>query len=174
MNLRELLDLLEKQGITGDKAERIAAEYIRKQESGESGSIERRHQDAVQFPTSPQGDGRRPVDYGHETPAEAKERWMRQEMSDPGGIFGMGGQSAGGIFGGGAIPTDSYDPEAMHRGVAVAAQHAQAQASIKQLEVMERMERQLKERERQERPERQQLPTTQHIMGRLLGRRTKK
>jgi hypothetical protein len=61
------------------------------------------------------GDRRATVDYGNETPQEAGARWAFQEMNDPDGVYSMGGASAGGIFGGGAIATETYDPEARQR-----------------------------------------------------------
>ncbi len=76
--------------------------------------------------------------YG-ETAEEAQERWLEEEAMLPDGVHGLGGQSAGGIFGGGAIATSIYDPEAMGRADSRAGQLVNA----KLLQVIERLERRL-------------------------------
>lgn len=49
-----------------------------------------------------------------EEQAEALERWLEAEAG-PSGIFGDGGMTAGGIFGGEAVATQGYDPNAEQR-----------------------------------------------------------
>lgn len=70
------------------------------------------------YPVSAQNlpPGRLAVNYGHESPDQAKERWIRQEMEDPNGVYSMGGMTAGGVFGSAAVSTETYDPSAHHRG----------------------------------------------------------
>jgi hypothetical protein len=64
-------------------------------------------------------DGRLPVQYGDETPHQARERWSAQERMDPNGVYSDGGMSGGGIFGGGPVATESYDPAAYQRAAPV-------------------------------------------------------
>lgn len=59
---------------------------------------------------------RRPDADEEESAEEAERRWIEEETLLPDGVFGLGGQTAGGIFGGGAIATSTYDPESMGRG----------------------------------------------------------
>jgi len=165
MTLTEFMDALRAEGVVGEEYEARVAEFIerRKAEQGESSAMVRRGSSAVTreaestgmipFPASAQDSrlkgtrARIPVDYGDETPAEAEARWRQQEMEDPDGVLSLGGMSAGGIFGGGAVSTDTYDPEARQR----AAPAVAAQVQIKQLEVLERMERRLAEAEEENR-----------------------
>lgn len=93
-----------------------------------------RRDSPVDFPVSAQTANPhiRRVDYGEETPEQAKERWMAQEYNDPNGVFSQGGMTAGGVFGGGAVATDTYDAAAMHRAAPV----MQAQAMQAQVEMM--------------------------------------
>ena len=51
-----------------------------------------------------------------ETPAEARERWLEEEAELRDGVHGMGGSTAGGIFGEGPIATNIYDPASHARG----------------------------------------------------------
>jgi hypothetical protein len=53
--------------------------------------------------------------YGHETASEAYQRWLSQEQSDPEGVYGPGGGTAGGIFGDGPVHMSDYDPAARRR-----------------------------------------------------------
>jgi len=78
-----------------------------------------------------------------ETAAEAQERWYNEEAELPDGVHGLGGQSAGGIFGSGPISTSIYDPEAMARSEG----RASGAVHMKMLSVLERMEQRLDERE---------------------------
>jgi len=105
------------------------------------------------------GDRRPVVDYGNETPQEAGARWAAQEMMDPNGVFSTGGLTGGGIFGGGAVATERYDPEAHHRAAATNG----ALAPAMQAEVMMEMLSEL----RQMRAERGELPprrTAEHFI----------
>ena len=51
-----------------------------------------------------------------ESPAEAKERWLEEETVYRDGVHGLGGSTAGGIFGEGPIATNIYDPGSQARG----------------------------------------------------------
>lgn len=152
LTLTQFMDILAAEGVIGEEYESRVAEFIARRDADGGTAIERRaaggdamqtsHPSDIPFPISAQDRRVRgtrahiPVD---ETPAEAEERWTREEMEDPDGVFSMGGSTAGGIFGGGPIATDSYDPAARQR----AAPAVAAQVQIKQLEVLERMERRL-------------------------------
>jgi len=86
-------------------------------------------------------DGRMPVQYGEETPHQARERWSAQEAMDPNGVYSDGGMSGGGIFGGGPVATESYDPGAHQRGVPM--QNARVQQET--LHVLAELRRELNE-----------------------------
>ncbi len=51
-----------------------------------------------------------------ESPAEARERWYDEEAELRDGVHGLGGSTAGGIFGDGPIATNIYDPGSHARG----------------------------------------------------------
>jgi hypothetical protein len=51
-----------------------------------------------------------------ESPVEARERWLEEEAELRDGVHGMGGSTAGGIFGEGPIATNIYDPSSHARG----------------------------------------------------------
>jgi hypothetical protein len=95
-----------------------------------------RHQ-SQEFPGSPVVRYR--GDHRDESPEEAQERWFQEESELVDGVHGLGGQSAGGIFGGGAIATSIYDPEAEGRADAKTGQ----MANIKMLGLIERLEARL-------------------------------
>jgi hypothetical protein len=95
-----------------------------------------RHQ-SQEFPGSPVVRYR--GDHRNESPEEAQERWFQEESELVDGVHGLGGQSAGGIFGGGAIATSIYDPEAEGRADAKTGQ----MANIKMLGLIERLEARL-------------------------------
>jgi len=103
-------------------------------------AIARHHE--KEFPGSPV------VRYGgdpyNETPEEAQERWLTEEAELDDGVHGLGGQTAGGIFGDGAISTAIYDPGAMGRADARAGQHAVARI----MSLADRFERRLEQMER--------------------------
>ena len=90
-------------------------------------------------------------DHYDETPEQAAERWLEEEAELPDGVHGLGGSTAGGIFGGGPIATSIYDPEAMGRTDARVGQ----QANIRMLGLIERLEQRLNAAEV---PARGQLP----------------
>jgi hypothetical protein len=163
MTLTQFMDALREEGVIGAEYEERVAEFIerRQAEQGDSAAIVRRSgagaieqrpdPSMIPFPTSAQDRGIRttrssiPVDYGDESPAQAEDRWRRQEMEDPDGVLGLGGMTAGGIFGDAPIATDRYDPAARQR----AAPAVAAQVQIKQLELLERMERRLEAQEQE-------------------------
>jgi hypothetical protein len=103
-------------------------------------AIERHH--AKEFPGSPVVRYR--GDHQNETPEEAKERWYEEEADLVDGVHGLGGQSAGGIFGSSPIATSIYDPEAEGRADAKTGQ----MANIKMLGLIERLEARLTASER--------------------------
>jgi len=88
-----------------------------------------------------------PADGDEESPAEARERYFREESLLPDGVHGLGGMSAGGIFGDGPIATTHYDPSAHSRGELRAGNLAQ----VKLLGIIDRLERRLGMAEEQER-----------------------
>ncbi len=124
MKLSDLLAELEAEGVTGEKAEEAVERFIKMQKSkrdlsgdASGAALAKRDGDDLPARFSAQvelGRGRKPVDYGDETPAEAEMRWRQQEMADPEGIY-AGGSTAGGIFGNDPIATEGYDPGARRR-----------------------------------------------------------
>lgn len=74
-----------------------------------------------------------------ETPEQAMERWLEEEAELPDGVHGLGGQTAGGIFGNGPIATSIYDPEAHARGDARVGQ----MATVKMLGLLDRLTQRL-------------------------------
>jgi hypothetical protein len=104
-------------------------------ELGRAEAIERHH--ANDFPGTPVVRYREDP-YG-ETAEEAKERWLAEEAELIDGVHGLGGQSAGGIFGDAAVATSIYDPGAEHRALSQAG-HA---GSLRLARVLERIEQRL-------------------------------
>lgn len=104
-------------------------------------SLARTRAEAVQKHHSQEFPGSPVVRYrdDEETAEEAQERWYESEAELPDGVHGLGGSTAGGIFGDGAIATSIYDPGAMGRADARTGQ----MASIKILGLVERLERRL-------------------------------
>lgn len=96
-------------------------------------AIQKHH--AQEFPGSPV------VRYrdDHESPEEAQERWYEEEAELPDGVHGLGGSTAGGIFGDAPIATNIYDPGAHSRGDERAGQLA----NVKVLGLLERLERRM-------------------------------
>jgi hypothetical protein len=84
-------------------------------------------EERVEFPGSPVVRSERDFE---ETPAEAQDRWYQEEQELADGVHGWGGQSAGGIFGDGAIATEEYDPMAEQRAERRTATHASAQQAV--------------------------------------------
>lgn len=131
MDLAELIrKLIEEDGLTPDEATAVAAASVKA--SRRTASMARTRSN--DFPVSAQqyNNG---VDYGEETPQEAKERWIQQEMADPNGIYG-GGATAGGVFGDGILATDSYDPGAVSRTLNMQAQVATVRSQAEMLRLM--------------------------------------
>lgn len=130
---RLLAELAEEGGLSQEEREALAEEIKRRKSGierrgGGGGEIERKHARGVAM-------------YGEETPEEARERWMEQEMNDPEGVYGPGGATAGGIFGGGAIPMGDYDPMSHSRSAAQINQKVQAKMLTLLDKVLERVER---------------------------------
>jgi len=128
LTLKQLIEELEAEGVVGKEAEVAVEKFLAQRRAGRGGTggtsaLAKRRPEEIDFPVSAV-DQRISRDYGDESPEEAKQRWIDQEMNDPDGIFG-GGAEAGGIFGSGPIATERYDPGARMRG----AQMRQAERS---------------------------------------------
>lgn len=113
--------------------------------------LARSRQEALQAHQSREFPGSPVVRYDgdpyNETAEQAQERWLEEEAELPDGVHGLGGSTAGGIFGGGPIATNIYDPEAMGRADGRVGQ----MANIKLLGVIERLEQRLLATEQQAR-----------------------
>jgi hypothetical protein len=140
--LDELIDEFIDEGYSPREAAKMAAATLRAESK-----LAKREQD-LSFPASPQSDGRR-VDYGDETPAEARARWEEQERNDPQGIY-SGGAESGGIFGAGPIATDTYDPAAMNRTMSVVERQQNMRVQSEMLNTL----KQIQEQNNQQLPER--------------------
>jgi len=120
VTLKEFVAALEEEGVVGEEAEEAVEQFLslRKRGGGaEPSALAKRPAHEIDFPHSPMEQrGIRSVDYGDETPEEAEERWIEQEMEDPDGVF-AGGATGGGIFGDAPIATRTYDPGARRRTV---------------------------------------------------------
>lgn len=158
MTLTQFMDALREEGVIGDEYEARVAEFIERRQSEQDGSVamvprsgsgaieQRPDPSMIPFPTSAQDSlrtqrARIPVDYGDETVEEARERWTQQEIEDPDGVLGMGGATAGGIFGDGAIATDRYDPAARGRAAPIVG----AKTQLATLEVLRELQAELRE-----------------------------
>jgi hypothetical protein len=106
-------------------------------------ALARTREEAVQRHRSQEFEGSPVVRYRGddrgESAEEARERWYEEEAELLDGVHGLGGSTAGGIFGGGPIATNIYDPEAMGRADSRTGQ----MANIKLLGVIERLEQRL-------------------------------
>jgi hypothetical protein len=138
----------------GGKREAPQSSALTRSELGDaSGAIRRSRSEAIashnaeEFPGTPVV--RHRYDHGNETAEEARERWEEEETELIDGVHGLGGQSAGGIFGDGAISTSVYDPMAHNRADGRLSQ----QANIRTMRVLERLEGRLDQIEGR-RPER--------------------
>ena len=143
MGLDELItQLIEEHGLTVDEATQIAAARLKAERRSPASNLSRTNPN--NFPVSAQqyANG---VNYGNETPAEARERWIRQEMNDPNGIYG-GGATSGGVFGDGAIATDHWDPVAVQRNLNMQAQLTGVQTQAEMLQLMREMREELQGR----------------------------
>ena len=158
-DLADMIRALMESGLSADEAARTAAEALKGKQQitkREPMSLDQR------------GDGRVPVDYGSETPEQAYARWEEQERADPQGVF-SGGLSAGGVFGGSPVATDSYDPEAVRRTVDLHNAVNAQQVQLKTLEVLQGMQAQLQGR--QEAPQLEEPPQRKSSFTRRLGRK---
>lgn len=163
MDLEKLLQrLIDEEGLTEEEALSVAAARVRAhrkaiQKVDPNGSL-----------ASVQEDGRG-VDYGDETPAQAKARWLEQERNDPQGVYSPGGATPGGIFGMGAIPMDDYDAPAVGRTMGAVGQAQQLKLQAQLLQELQEMraERQQLAGER----ERKQLDDGRGNNRRRLGKK---
>lgn len=160
--LDDLIDEFISEGYEPLEAAKLAASTMRAESK-----LAKREQD-LSFPSSPQSDHRR-VDYGHETPAQARARWEEQERNDPQGIY-SGGMETGGVFGSGPVATDSYDPAAMSRTMGMVERQQNLRVQAEMLHTL----RQIQEQGRQQLPE----PPRRRFLGftgrgeeRLLGKK---
>ncbi len=135
--LEKMLAMAEKAGMV-DEATKLRAEIQREQDAGdpndratlarlelramiqaelggepESRAMTRPQGQEIDFPVSAVSHSM--SRYGPETPQQAEERWREQEQRDPDGVYGIGGASAGGIFGDGTVAMGDYDPAARGR-----------------------------------------------------------
>jgi len=121
----------------------------------------------VNFPPSPQGGN---VDYGDETPEQAKQRWYEQERQDPQGLF-TGGASGGGVFGHGPIATSDYDPDAYNRTEERMARAIGVQTQQETLRVLGRMSARMDQLPPSEEEPRRRLPKfTSRLSRKIRGR----
>lgn len=147
-----MLNQLLAEGLSEEEALKVAAAAVRVRR-GQT-SIAKTNGGMLQ-------DTRSRVDYGEETAAEAKARWIEQEKADPQGIYSIAGQTASGIFGDSTIATEDYDPAAIGRTLQAHAHMQQIQQVHLQREMLESIKqlhhalpRQLPEEE----PPRRRLP----------------
>lgn len=175
MDLAERIrKLVEDQGLTEEEALEVAAASIKAKRgsTGTNSLASRREPDYLA-----RTDGRTPVDYGNETAAEAKRRWIEQEKQDPQGIYSLGGSSAAGIFGNSPIVTEDYDPEAVARSISG---HAQLETLRVQREMLQELQESRRERqlstEHQRQLEERRARQLDEGRGarRLLGRKRRK
>lgn len=80
-------------------------------------------------------------DEAEESPAEAKERWYREESELPDGVLSLGGMTGGGIFGEGPVATEGYDPMAHDRGEVRMARAMQLQGQRQLNQLLDRIEK---------------------------------
>lgn len=150
-----ILTLIEEDGLTEEEARDVAVATI-KARRGQVGLSRNPHQqDSVQNHPNR-------VNYGNETPAQAQERWLAQEMADPNGVFG-GGASAGGVFGDGPVILDNFDPLAVKREMEMRSQLAGMTTQREMVELLREM--------RQELRGEKQLPKAENAFGRRLGKK---
>lgn len=96
-----LQDLALELGISVEELEAAAAKAAKKQ----AAAIERASSTAIE-----------PKKSERWTDAEVAERWLEEEADLADGVHGIGGQTAGGIFGDHPIATPVYDPSSIQRG----------------------------------------------------------
>jgi len=137
--LEEMIAALIEEGLDPVEAARIA---VRSTVKNRTKAVEK-----SQGHTIERSDGRRPVDYGSETPEQARVRWEEQERNDPQGIY-AGGVSAGGVFGGEVVTTETYDPGAVRRTIELQAAVQGMAVQREMLRMMHGMHRELEESRR--------------------------
>jgi hypothetical protein len=173
MDLTELIhQLIEEEGLTPEEAARVAAATISAQKrSIEKSPGQQEHRSSIQNDS-------RGVDYGEETPEEAKQRWIEQERRDPNGIYSLGGSTASGIFGDQTIALEDYDPGAVQRNLDGHVKLQQAQVQAQQLEVQRETLRLLQDlgAGRQLPPQQERPPQLDQSRGnrRRLGRKRRR
>lgn len=140
------LEMLRAHMIGGGASEEAPATALaRAPGSGDASgaSLARSRADAIEqhnaesFPGSPVVRYKR--DPYRETPSEAMERWLEEETELPDGVHGLGGTTAGGIFGEAPISTSIYDPQAMGRAESRAGQAV----NIRIARVLDKLEQRL-------------------------------
>ncbi len=135
-------EMLEKaMGLGGAEPSRAPRRELARVSSGDASGAALSRSEALQAHRAQEFPGSPVVRYRDEdeTPEEAQDRWYEEEAELLDGVHGLGGSTAGGIFGDGAIATHIYDPGAMGRGDARIGQ----QANIKMLGLIERLEQRL-------------------------------
>lgn len=152
MDLEKLVQALIDEGLSETEAIQTVARNLKRNTSREKSS----------------GIQARDVKSEEETPQQAKERWIREEFSDPNGLF-HGGATSGGVFGDGPIVLEDYDPGAYQRNLNIQNQLTQIQVQQKMLQQLEEMQKQAALPPKPTR----QLPeeNTQRGIRRLLGRK---
>lgn len=165
--LQELIAGLLEEGFAPSEAVKIAASTLRM--AGNSTSAIAKKQDDLSFPASPQNDGRLAVDYGNESPAEARLRWEEQERNDPQGIY-SGGAESGGIFGNGPIATDTYDPAAIQRSMGMYEKQQSSQVNLEMLRTMQALQQSVRQMNESQQPPHRQLKENRWTE-RLLGKK---
>lgn len=145
MTLEDLLKfLIQEQGLTEAEAMAVAAARMKAQRGA---ALAPRSAPSYSSGPPPNSfDDGRGVNYGHESPEQARRRWEEQERRDPQGVYSMGGASAAGIFGGGAIPLEDYDPDARGRGLNTLSAAQQLQLQQHQMLLNQQLLRELQTR----------------------------
>lgn len=163
--LAELLaEMAKEEGLDDGELEALIEAVRARKERGASGQSEERalarrrdQEEPPEFPIGPnharaierRSPGRLAVGhahergvrmYGHETAVQAYERWMEQEQSDPEGVYGPGGGTAGGIFGDGPVHMPDYDPSARRRTESAQGGVAMARLSVVLERLLDRVE----------------------------------
>lgn len=168
MTLAEMIAQLLREGATEQEALEVATATLKARRGG-TASMQRMGRTAEdrKFSASAQ-DYDNGVDYGDETAEQAKDRWLRQEMNDPNGLF-MGGATMGGVFGDGAIPMADYDPMAVHRAVQMKASVQQLSATQEMLKLLGEMRQQQRELPPREDPPPPRLAGFSRFLGKKRG-----
>lgn len=156
-SIDDLIDELIEEGYSPREAAKIAAATLRAQERRNGGTLAQHSGTHGTSGTDGVPDvDRRPVNYGEETPAEARRRWEEQERMDPQGIY-SGGSESGGIFGSGPIATETYDPAAVGRSMYVAGQVQTAQVQQETLRLLQEIRQEQQDRRLPPQPQRRRF-----------------